>query len=213
MLTQASPILADSSTTAEQAIAYITARGTPYSPASVATIVGHYWRLAPPVNIDPALALAQCLHETGDQDPVTRKWLVLASWWSQRPRRNPAGLGVTGKTQPNEPANAVTSWAFDDRTGIWRHGLSFASWEEAVRSQLGRLLAYSLRPDHVSAEQRILIDEALDRRPFPAALRGTAPTLVQLGARHNPTGQGWASPGVTYGKKIAEIATAISLQD
>lgn len=213
MLTQASPILAGSSATAEQAIAYITARGTPYSPESIVTIVGHYWRLAPSAGIDPALALAQCLHETGAQDPVTGKWLVIASWWSQRPRRNPAGLGVTGRTQPNEPEDAAKGWAFDDRQGLWRHGLSFASWEEAVRSQLGRLLAYSLRPDHVNAAQRALMDKSLGRRPFPDALRGTAPTLLQLGARHNPTGQGWANPGVTYGQKIADIATAISRQN
>ncbi len=212
MATQASPILAASSASAEQAIAYITARGTPYSPASIITIVGHYWDFAPPAGIDPALALAQCIHETSDQDPVSRKWLVLASWWSQRPRRNPAGLGVTGRTQATPPTSMQHTWAFDERGGIWRHGLSFPSWELAVRAQLGRLLAYAMRDQDATSAQRALIDEALGWRPFPAELRSTASTLRHLGAKHNPTGQGWASPGDTYGEKIAEIATAIARQ-
>lgn len=44
---------------------------------------------------------------------------------------------------------------------------------------------------------------------LPDALRGSAPTLRQLGRAHNPTGQGWASPGTDYGAKIAAIARRI----
>ena len=57
--------------------------------------------------------------------------------------------------------------------------------------------------------QLSLMDEALSWRPFPADLRGTAPILKLLGARHNPKGRGWAFPGDTYGRKIAEVARAI----
>jgi hypothetical protein len=55
-----------------------------------------------------------------------------------------------------------------------------------------------------------MIAFALGIRPLPQQLRGTAPTPKRLGAKHNPTGQGWASPGITYGEKIAQIAEAIA---
>ena len=209
MFTENNPILAPTSAQPDQAIGYILARGSIYSPDSIATIVGHYWRFAPEVGIDPVLAIAQCIHETSERDPATGKWLPLSSWWAQRPRRNPAGLGVTGRTERSEPRDAATAWAFDDRTGVWRHGLSFPSWHVSSRAHLGRLLAYALTDEQMDQAQRSLMDEALSWRPFPADLRGTAPILKQLGARHNPKGRGWAFPGDTYGRKIAEVARAI----
>jgi hypothetical protein len=54
-----------------------------------------------------------------------------------------------------------------------------------------------------------LIERALQFRPLPDNLRGSAPVLKRLGAKHNPTGQGWASPGDDYGAKIAAVAQRI----
>jgi hypothetical protein len=61
--------------------------------------------------------------------------------------------------------------------------------------------------------QRVLIDIALAQRPLPGALRGTAPTLKFLGAKHNPSGKGWASPGAEYGTRIASIAEEIRVAE
>ncbi len=213
MVTQDSQILGPPSASPEQAIAYIAARGTPYSRQAIATIVDHYWRFASEVGIDPVIALAQCIHETSEKDPASGRWLAIASWWSQRPRRNPAGLGVTGRVDRAERAGAGSVWAFDERTNVWRHGLSFPSWEVSSRAHLGRLLGYALRDDALNEAQRLLLKEALAWRPLPAALRGSAPVPRLLGARHNPTGLGWATPGERYGEKIAEIARAIQAQE
>jgi len=59
------------------------------------------------------------------------------------------------------------------------------------------------------AAQQELIARALAYRPLPDQLRGSAPTLKQLGKAHNPAGGGWASPGTDYGAKVAAIARQI----
>ncbi len=213
MVTEDSPILGPPSASSNQAIAFIVARGSPYAPDAIATIVDNYWRFATEVGIDPVLAFAQCIHETSERDPASGRWLAIASWWSQRPRRNQAGLGVTGRVERARPPECGNAWAFDDRAHVWRHGLSFPSWEVSSRAHLGRLLAYALRDDALNGAQRLLLVEALTWRPLPAALRGSAPILRLLGASHNPTGQGWATPGERYGEKIAEVARAIQAQE
>jgi hypothetical protein len=108
---------------------------------------------------------------------------------------------------------AGNEWAFDERTNVWRHGLSFPSWEVSSRAHLGRLLGYALPDDALNEVQRLLLEEALAWRQLPAALRGSAPILRLLGASHNPTGQGWATPGERYGEKIAEVARAIQARE
>ncbi len=192
-LTADSPLFSPPRATAEQVAAYIIHRGTTYTPYDVQVIVGHYWRMAPAVGIDPLLAMAQVIHETDN----------LKSWWSQRPRRNPAGLGVTGAEQPAPPPpEEQAEWAWDGTTQVWKKGLSFASWEDGTRVHLGRLLAYGLRPGEASAAQQPLIDEALALRPLPDDLRGVARTLRGLNGR-------WAYPGTTYGENIALLANKI----
>lgn len=212
MPNQNSPILAPVSAPAETAVAFIMSRGSAYTRQDIETIAGHYWRFAPAAGIDPVIAIAQCIHETGGLDPATGKWRPLSAWWALRPRRNPAGIGVTGRAQHEQPADAAIAWAFDERDGTWQHGLSFPSWEVASRVHLGRLLGYARRDEQLDEAQRRLLDEALGWRPLAAVLRGSAPTLRLLGAKHNPTGRGWADPGENYGHKIAEFATAIQRQ-
>jgi hypothetical protein len=182
-----------------------------YKAEDIHTIVGHYWRYAPPAGLDPLLAIAQCIHETSEQDPATGRWRPLSSWWAQRPRRNPAGLGVTGETKTTPPAN-THGWVEDTRTqpSTWRAGLAFASWEDSSRAHMGRLLAYAIQSGQETQAQQELINYALGIRSLPANMRGSAPTLKQLGAANNPTHNGWAYPGTDYGDKVARIAQEIT---
>jgi N-acetylmuramoyl-L-alanine amidase len=144
-----------------------------YSEADVRRIVGLYFETAQRAGLDPLLAVSQMILETGN----------LTSFWSQRPRRNMAGIGVTG-----EP-------------GV---GISFATLDEAVRAHVGRLLAYAIEPGSETPAQRALVDEALDVRPLPGALRGSAPRLSGL------VGHWAVDPD--YAKKISRIANEIRAQ-
>ena len=190
---QAEPVLA-----ARQIVRRPTGEYTEHDVANV--IVPAYFAVCAPVGVDPLLALAQMVHETGN----------LASYWAARPRRNPAGIGVTGQTQPDRPIN-IAAWAFDAGANLWRFGVSFATWEHhAIPAHIGRLLAYAVAAGQETPAQAALIAQALSFRSFPARMRGSAPILKQLGRAHNPTGQGWASPGTDYGAKIATIANRLA---
>ena len=100
---------------------------------------------------------------------------------SQRPRRNFAGIGVTG--QPGA-------------------GLSFPDLKTAVRAHSGRLLAYALPGGTGTPAQNQLIDEALAARPLPPQLRGAATTLGGLAGT-------WAQDP-QYAVKLAAVANAIA---
>jgi hypothetical protein len=183
------PILGRPSGTAQQATDWLAPRAAGYTPNDVAKIVAHYAEIGDAAGIDWFLALAQLAHETAS----------LTSWWSQRPRRNPAGIGVTGRVQPGAPDVAPgAGWTWD---GVqWREGLSFATWvDDAIPAQLGRLLAYALTDEQANDTQRTLIDRALAYRPLPDDYRGIAPTIVGLNGR-------WAVPGTTYGQSIVALA-------
>ncbi len=186
------PIVAPASGTTNQAFAWLSNRADPsYTDYDIGTIVDAYQQLGDSVGIDWFLALAQCAHETGS----------LTSWWSRRPRRNPAGIGVTGRTQsgsPDSPPGAA--WAWDDTQQLWREGVSFATWiNDAIPAHLGRLLAYALRDDQANTAQQELINRALAYRPLPQNYRGVAPTIVGLNGR-------WAVPGTEYGQRIVDLA-------
>ena len=139
------------------------------------------------VGLDAAIVLAQLIHETGN----------LTSWWSQRPRRNPAGIGVTGRTMAGQPRSL--DWAKRD-DGVWAEGVSFESWNgAAIPAHLGRLLAYAVTDAAANDAQRQLIEYAMLIRPLPASYRGVAPTITGLNGR-------WAVPGKDYGQRIATVA-------
>jgi hypothetical protein len=187
------PILGLPSGTAEQAMAWFTRYTighSEYTLVDITTIVETYRDLGEAGGIDWFLALAQMAHETGH----------ITSWWSQRPRRNPAGIGVTGATQqgmPDQPPGR--GWHWDERTPIWREGWSFPTWDgHAIPAHLGRLLAYALRDEQADPTQLALINYALGYRPLPAHYRGAAPTISGLNGR-------WAVPGTTYGQSIVAL--------
>lgn len=201
MYTENSFLLGPPSASPEQALAYILSRPHDnYSDEDIrTTIVPTYFALCTSVDIDPVLAIAQMIHETGN----------LTSFWSARPQRNPAGIGVNGRRRTERPANA-TGWAFNTQRNVWEQGLSFASWkDDAIPAHIGRLLAYALGEGEGTDNQRILIVRSLAYRPLPNRLRGTAKILKPLGKAHNPGGDGWASPGIEYGARIAAVARKI----
>ncbi len=204
MYTADSPILGPQTAAMDQMSRYILSRPHgEYTEKDIAdVIIPAYVRICLPVGVDPVLAVAQMIHETGN----------LTSFWSQRPQRNPAGIGVTGQWQTHQPANP-SGWAYNTQRQRWEAGVSFATWaDDAIPAQIGRLLAYALREGSETPPQRELIAKALSYRPFPRAFRGSAQTIKQLGRAHNPLGAqgaGWASPGHNYGEAIARIANQI----
>jgi hypothetical protein len=141
-----------------------------YSAGDVETIVDHYYTTCAAVGLDPLLMVAQMSEETGH----------LTSFWSQRPRRNFAGIGVTG-----EP-------------GV---GLSFPGLKVAVHAHVGRLLAYALPKDSGNQAQVQLIEEALAFRPLPPNRFGCAPTLAGL--------VGTYAMDPDYAAKLAGVANDI----
>lgn len=186
-----SPILAPPRATPEQAIRYILQRFpeghyTPYDISNV--IVPAYFEQGTALGVEPVGAIAQAVHEGF---PV--------SWWSARPRRNPAGIGVTGRTMVDEPAYGA--WVYHN--GVWEEGCSFADWvKESIPAHLGRLLAYSVPVGQGTAAQRACIARALVVRTLPQQFRGIAPTYKGLENR-------WAVPGRGYAERIVEIINAI----
>lgn len=139
------------------------------------------------VGVNGDLALAQMCHETD----------YLDSWWSQRPRRNPAGIGVTGAVSATPKYDG---WA--RRGDAWDEGCSFGSWDqESIPAHLGRLLAYALTDDMATEQQLQYIEHALSVRKLPNDYRGIAPTLRGLGGR-------WAK-SIEYGGAIARLANEV----
>ncbi|MCE2851102.1 MAG: glucosaminidase domain-containing protein [Chloroflexaceae bacterium] len=183
------PILGTASGTVAEAVRVLAPRAAAngYAYDDVVSIVKAYEQVGSSVGVDWFLAIAQMAHETG----------FMTSFWSARPQRNPAGLGVEGRsstTDPNQPG-----WVFNSQRNMWEKGLSFASWEEeAIPAHIGRMLAYALRDDQATPAQKAMIDKALAYRALPANLRGVAPTIVGLNGR-------WAYPGTTYGQRILAV--------
>jgi hypothetical protein len=191
------PLLGPASGSAAQAIAWLSARSV-YADYDVNRIVSTYQRIGDSVGLDWFLAIAQMAHETGS----------LTSWWSQAPRRNPAGIGVTGEWRPGLPDGSQgpppgPAWAWSSPLGRWLAGVSFATWaSDAIPAHLGRLLAYALPSGQGDPAQRALVDQALGYRSLPASHRGVAPTILGLNGR-------WAVPGTEYGQRIMLLAEAM----
>ena len=170
-VTPDSPLLAPASAPSARAEQYLLARPHGgYSAGDVSAIVGLYYTTATAVGLDPLLVVAQMAEETEH----------LTSFWSQRPRRNFAGIGVTGAPGA---------------------GLSFPDLKTAVRAHTGRLLAYALPSNAGSPAQHQLIDEALAARPLPPQLRGAAAKLSGLAGT-------WAQDP-QYAVKLAAVANDI----
>jgi hypothetical protein len=183
----ASPILAPAGASLPTVILRFATPAVGYTRSDVRTILSAYWRTCLPVGVDPVVAVAQMAHETGS----------LSSWWAQRPRRNPAGIGVTGEIRPGTDPQPQPEEVWHRDAAVWRRGNAFRSWEGyAIPAHVGRLLAYALPVGSETPEQQALIETALAVRPLPVAYRGSAPTLQGLEGR-------WAVPGHNYAEAIA----------
>lgn len=183
-------ILGPATGTVDQAVAWIAARAdASYADDAVREIVEAYRNIGENVGMDWFVSLAQMCHETGN----------LTSFWSLRPQRNPAGIGVTGVWQNDPPAD-TNGWAFNTQRNRWERGISFGSWAgEAIPAHLGRLLAYALRDDQANPNQYNLIQYALSFRGMSNTNRGVATTWVGLNGK-------WAVPGTTYGQTLLSLA-------
>lgn len=170
-----------------------------YTPYDTESILRAIWHLAASVGLDPVLIAAQMAHETGN----------LTSWWCGRPRRNPAGLRVTGR---KSLIPLGKDWAWNPNTKRFHQGLSFPTWaDDAIPEHLGRLLAYALPAGQGTPEQQALITRALTQAPLPASYRGCAPTLQGLEDT-------WATDGDPntesfYADRIAALANQLSGRD
>jgi hypothetical protein len=187
------PILGTATGSSDQAVAWLATHGSPYTAYDIGAIVDAYQRVGESVGMDWFMALAQMSHETGH----------LTSFWSLRPQRNPAGIGVTGEARagaPSDPPPEPSGWAFNTQRNRWERGISFPTWaDHAVPAHLGRLLAYVLRDEWAGDTQRALIQQALAWRGLPDSLRGSAASYLALNGR-------WAYPGTTYGQTIIDLA-------
>lgn len=195
--TEHSPIFAAPG--AKRAQLQFTGKHGGYTALDVDTILDAYYELAVAAGVDPVVAIAQMLHETGD----------LTSFWSQRPQRNPAGIGVTGQYSENRPIDTAR-WKYNTQRLRWEVGLSFRAWAtDSIPVQLGRLLSYALPAATGTQEQQALIQRSNAARPLPIRARGSAQTLKALGHAHNPAGFGWAWEGEEYGLAIARKANKL----
>ena len=166
-----STLLARPRGSVDQVATYLLARphGV-YPDPEVKAIADEYFAVAGPLGLDPLIAASQMIEETAH----------LSSFWSQPPRHNMAGIGVTG-----EPGA----------------GVSFPSAQEGVRAHIGRLLAFALKAGAETPGQLSLIEEALSFRPLSSDHRGVAPTLGGLAGR-------WAADP-QYADKIARLANQV----
>lgn len=149
-----------------------------------------YDKAAEQGNINPYIAVAQMAKETN----------FARSFWSQRPRRNPAGIGVTGEKSAKEQDK--NTWAFDSSENVWKKGYSFISWEVSSQAHIGHLLAYIHKDTELTEAQNYLVATDPRARFIAANTRGTVKLLKDLDGK-------WAVPGIGYGRSIATIANAL----
>ena len=163
--------------------------GGSYTLADYRYILAAYDNATHQAKINPYIAIAQMVKETD--------WC--RSWWSQRPRRNPAGIGVTG--EKSNKTQDRTSWALRE-DGIWLKGYSFPDWKISAQAHVGHLLTYLHTDDTLTNEQGMLVATDPRSRFVPKEWRGKIKLLKDLDGK-------WAVPGQFYGRSIATIANVL----
>lgn len=143
-----------------------------YTDADVNYIVQHYWWAGDLAGIDPLLACTQMILETG----------ALSSPLSQRPHRNPAGIGVTD--------SFVT-------------GVDFPNWKDSVHAHVGRLAAYALPVGAGNPNQIAIMGEAFGWRAFDTNRRGLGQDVETLALN-------WAEDA-SYAAKLVALANRLIL--
>lgn len=155
---------------------YIKARTKQYTPAEVDYIISLYTDVCRAGEVDVELLITQMIHETAG----------LTSAWSSPTKRNPAGIGVTGATDP------VTGEAL---------GFVFDTWADAVEAHVGLILCYRFATGQGSPSQQKIINDYLLLRP--SAPRNVATTLAQMAVK-------WAADPayVTTMVRVNEVVSA-----
>jgi hypothetical protein len=167
-------------------------RGATYKPVAIREILGYYQSFCQTVGLDPYLVFAQCLHETA----------YLRSEWSQRPRRNPAGIRVTGeRKQYLSYLDDPKEWQkLDD--GLYYRGLAFASWRQSAYTHIGHLLCYVYKDSEMNTKQLYFATYSPNARKLgELGYRGVAKRLSGLNRR-------WAV-GAYYADAIARLANEL----
>ena len=128
------------------------------------------WKVALSVGVDPVPLVGQLFVETWDLDPKAKKEHgPFCSFWSQRDKlgdyrsggRNPAGIGVDGTHQVEQP-RLVLGWKYNTQRDRWEKGVTFPTWEyDAIPAWVGRVLANLFKPDEGTPAQRALITKGL----------------------------------------------------
>jgi hypothetical protein len=180
------PIVGKSTVPKERALEFLLSRN-PNAPREVVDI---YYELEDIWGFKADLLLSQNFHETD----------YLRSWWSAPPRRNPAGIGVTGHKQKENPNS--NAFAFNDSEGVWAQGYSFADWRASAMAHFAHMCAYVYADERNNASQhspRYKIARAwLTQKNIPLAV-----LITDLNGK-------WAVPGTTYGQMIIKMLNAMA---
>lgn len=197
------PIVGQSTVLKDQILEYL----LKINPNAPREVVDLYYELESTWGIKADLLLAQNFHETD----------FLRSWWSQAPRRNPAGVGVTGHSQTTDPNS--NAFAFKQEDNKWYQGYSFADWRAAAQAHFAHMSGYVYADERNNASQLSPRYKAL--KAYMAQQKWP---LAQLITDLNGK---WAVPGTTYGQTIVKLlnqmagrpanatrsTTAVSLND
>ncbi len=148
-------------------------------------VLDHYYEKEASWGVRADVLIAQMLHETD----------FLRSWWSQPPRRNMAGIGVTGAAQTANPSS--NAWALRSENSTWYAGYSFGDWFAAVEAHFAHMSAYVWPDERNNASQKDPRYGAA-RQAFAQHHWAYCRVLTDLNGR-------WAVPGTTYGQMIEAI--------
>ncbi len=143
-----------------------------------------YFTIGTEAHVDWIGAFAHALYASS--------WVTTA--WSQPPYHNLAHIGITGKRSATRPvaSSPYSAWMYRDTTRDYELGIGFASYDDAVRAHIGRLLAYAGAPmDHP------LVTFALAVRPLADQYYGSAFTWLDL--------SGTWHPHYAYGASVLEV--------
>ncbi len=183
------PILGTSAVNKDQMKQLLTQR----NPSPPLEVIDLYYELEPQWGIRADVLVCQMFHETD----------FLKSWWSQPPRRNMAGIGVTGAHQAANP-NSV-AWAFKPEDNQWYAGYAFVDWRAAVQAHYGHMSAYCFADERNNASQ---LDPRYSAARGAFASKGwpRAQVMTDLNGK-------WAVPGDNYGQSIESVLnTAKAIQ-
>jgi hypothetical protein len=174
------PILGTSVVTKE-AMKQLLSQRNPNPPMEVIDI---YYELESMWGIRADVLIGQMFHETD----------FLKSWWSQPPRRNMAGIGVTGEVTNSDPQSVA--WAFKSEDNRWYKGYSFSDWRAAVLAHYGHMSAYCFADERNHASQ---VDPRYSAARGAFAAKGwpLAQVMTDLNGK-------WAVPGNGYGESIEQ---------